>query len=256
MIEQKLFKFRDDYVGNSKVLRVTERWKAFSAYICVNVRLNSWVCDVFDQAVRVPDFSSFLHSQDDGNRVILLKGCLNASGAFLKVSEIHRSGKEFSIVVPARNGGQGWTNVLYTIRRLFGVVPNPRGSPCPNLDAFTALQSIRDGDHQSTISATSYSRVEIAHRENDWAITIPRPLNDKGEEVWSRMMICNKWNRRISWNNISVRSDWFTKSVTPLSWIPFDNERSLCVCPSLDVAHQLCVWGTSFVGSVEFEFHP
>lgn len=201
VIERKSFKFHDDYVGNSKVLHITERRKAFSAYICVNVGLISWVCDVFDQVGRVSDFSSFLRSWDDGNRVILLKGCLNTSGAFLKVSEIHWSGKEFSIAIPGGNGGHGWTNVSYTICRLFGAVPHLRAErPCPNLEAFPALQSNRGGNHQSTVSIISHPCAKIAHRENDWAVTIRKSLDVKGEEVWSRMVICYKWNCRVSWN--------------------------------------------------------
>lgn len=62
MIEQKSFELRDSYVGNSKILRITERRKAFSAYISVNVGPLSWICEGFEQAGRVLGFSSFLRS--------------------------------------------------------------------------------------------------------------------------------------------------------------------------------------------------
>lgn len=123
-----------------------------------------------------------------------------------------------------------------------------------NLDVFPELQNFKGGDHQSIDLEICNSCTEIVHRANDWAVKISTSLKD--EEVWLRMVTCYKWNCRISWNNILVGSDWFLELVNMLVWIPFDTERSLCVCPSLEVAQQLCDWGTGMAGFVEFEFHP
>lgn len=51
-IECKSFDLVEEYVGNSKVLKIIERRKAFSLFIKFKVALVPWFCGILEQAGR------------------------------------------------------------------------------------------------------------------------------------------------------------------------------------------------------------
>lgn len=131
VIECKSFDFRLEYVGNNRCLCITERRKSFSAFIYFKACFIPWFYEVLDQACRESNPGGILHSKDDRNRVLVVKGRSNALGPFLKIFEIHRNGKEFVIIIPSGPVASGWANVVYVLRHDFGGNPSSSLLPYP-----------------------------------------------------------------------------------------------------------------------------
>lgn len=51
--------------------------------------------------------------------MLLVKGCSNTMGSFMKCSKILRNGKEFAIFLPRGLNAFGWANVSFILRRSF-----------------------------------------------------------------------------------------------------------------------------------------
>lgn len=75
--------------------------------------------------------SAIIRSVDDGNRVLIIKGGANKQGNFMRMSEVSRSGRGHSVILPRGANSSSWANVAYILRWSFRGALVDVPEPCP-----------------------------------------------------------------------------------------------------------------------------
>lgn len=95
--------------------------------------------------------------------------------------------------------------------------------------------------------------MDTIKRDKDWALHVQRSWQAPEEEVWERVIICFCGRGLTKWEEIATGANFMLQCGSLVTWVPFDVDKALFVCPSHDVALALCKWGE---GDNLFVFQP
>lgn len=113
-----------------------------------------------------------------------------------------------------------------------GEPPSPHPSPVPDglrfplLPGFGSKPNLVECDKVPTVN-----RLDNSVKDLDWIIINPKPASDPGEEVWSRTLVCSRFNMGCDWEEIAVGSCYFLNVYSDLDgfrWMTFMHCLSAC----------------------------
>lgn len=90
--------------------------------------------------------------------------------------------------------------------------------------------------------------VEVLHHDRDWAIYVCGDMDERGEEIWDRVIVCIKNCMEVAWEEVNAGIVAMFNETPHLEWVEVNIDRAFIFCLCMEVAGALCEWG--LVGSI------